>query len=481
MSGHGSAGRQRTAALSGTVRAEELVALLGTWRVGPGSLGVSLASAMGNLIESGRLAPESRLPAQRALATSLGIARGTVNSAYDILAGAGYVTCEVGRGTHVNNSVRRSAHGHVQASSVPPGTSGILDLSVQSLQAATGVRDAIARLGREVMDPYLETGGYFACGLPVLRSAVARMLTDDGIPTQPDQILITSGAQQGLAIAARALTRHGDAVLVEDPTYRGALSTFGSIGTRAVGYPFDPDLSGLSLQAAAGARLLYCQPAVHSPTGRLMSEAGRAELARIVQHHGLMTIEDCSSRDLLMDGDRPASGLTGLVDPDLLVTIGTFSKVLWGGLRIGWIRGSARTIGLLSEVKATIDLATSVVDQLLVVDLVSDIAGARARRRDQLRSTMEAAVDLLGTYCPSWTSSPPDGGTGLWVDTGYNSVELAIHALEIGIHVAAGPSFSLSGGHTTHMRLPLGHPASRVEPALSRLAGVLASNRYLLA
>jgi DNA-binding transcriptional MocR family regulator len=266
---------------------------------------------------------------------------------------------------------------------------------------------------------------------------------------------------------------HGDDVLVEDPTYRGALEAFSAAGARMLTIPMTDD--GLDVTHVTRTlrtrrpRLLYCQPIAHNPTGISMSAARRRDLAALIAHHGLLTIEDGSNAELMLDGGRDRPFLGSDHAGINVLSVGTTSKLFWGGLRIGWIRGEVPIITRLTEAKKAIDLATAVLDQLIAADLVLRADEAREERAASLRRQLLATEQLVAQRWPEWTWPRPTGGTGLWIDTGADAVALVERARRRGLRIVPGPAFSAYGAFRRSLRLPIWHPCEELEEALSRL------------
>lgn len=445
--------------------ATELSSMLGKWRSHDGTLSIGLAAAIAHLVESESLASGVRLPAQRALAAELEVARGTVTTAYEILAGGGYVTAEVGRGSTVSPA---NKHRLRSAETPGPGLAPVaVDLSIQSLPASESFIDSLAHLSPGSLRPYLHTDGHNAVGLTVLRNAIARQFTSAGTPTVPEQVMITAGAQQALWLSVFALSEAGDTVMVEDPTYRGILAALASVGRdlRVDARPW----SEFSLEA--GMRrppaLVYIQSSVHSPTGQMRSEEMLRRFADSANRHGPVVIEDRSAADLVYDPETQTSGLAGHIAPERLITIGTLSKLLWGGLRIGWIRSEPSMVARLADLKQTIDITTSVVDQVIAAEALIRAPGAAEDRRASLIEYAAATVRVVRDNRPDWNPLVPEGGSGLWVDIDSDAIEFAMSAQSRGVRIAAGPAFSVSHGFDTHIRLPIWHPEVQLAQVLS--------------
>ncbi len=447
--------------------ARELSDLLGPWRTSGGTLSIGLATAIAHLIDAERLSTGTRLPAQRALATELNLSRGTVTTAYEILSGGGYVTAEVGRGSTVSMNRRRlRQHRSAQAGGTTPIS---IDLSTQSLPAAPSLTKILDLVTPSALRPYLETDGHTAYGLPVTRAAIARHLTVAGSPTTMDEILVTAGAQQALWLTVFAMTEPGDTVVVEEPTYRGILAVLGGVqrGLRVEGYPAGP--ANLDAGSVSRAQVVYVQSSVHSPTGQVWTSEMLRHFATVVNSEGVLVIDDRSAADLVYDPDMQNTGLTGLIPPERLVTVGTMSKLFWGGLRIGWIRGHPHTIARMADLKQTMDVTTSIVDQFLTVEALDTANIAASQRRQLLVEHVESTIRVVREVCPGWEPATPSGGSGLWVDTGSDAIEYAMRAQARGVRIADGPSFSASHGFETHVRLPVWNATDDLRRALEAM------------
>ena len=447
--------------------AAQLSAMLDGWRSRDGTLSIALAAAIAHLVESEKLASGVRLPAQRSLAAELEIARGTVTTAYEILAGGGYVTAEVGRGSTVSPVNR---HRLRTVESFEAGASPVaVDLSTQSLSASDAFIDVLGLVGPSSLRAYLQTDGHHAHGLATLRNAVARYLTAQGTPTVAEQILVTGGAQQALWLTVFALTEQGDTVTVEDPTYRGILAVLAGIGRHLRVDPRPASDYRLERRTHPLPALVYVQSSVHSPSGQVRPDGMLRDLADSVNRHGLTVVEDRSTAELVFDLEMQTSGLAGLVAPERLITIGTLSKLLWGGLRIGWIRSDPSMVARMAEVKQMIDVTTSVIDQFLAAEALANMPAAIEERRRLLIAQAETTMRTVGETCPAWSPLPPEGGSGLWVDIHSDAIEYAMRAQSRGIRIAAGPAFSVSHGFETHIRLPISHQPGELRHALSLL------------
>lgn len=462
--------------MASTIEAHELSNLLGPWTTGAASLTDDLEECLVGLIDAGLVPAGATLPPQRSFARAIGVSRGTVVTTYEALEGRGYLLTRQGSGSVVRSDRSRL---HTQPGgrlfSFTAAPSGVLDLSSGALPASSVARAYLTSAGASELAPYLDTDGYFPSGLPVLRQAIADQLSRDGLRTTPQQVLVTAGAQQATWVAVTALVGDGSLVLVEEPSYRGALEACRDRGARLRGIPLvrggiDPDL----VRAATRARpdLLYCQTGIQNPTGRAMGSAARRELADVINTTGLLTVEDRCYSDLTVRGPVVLPSLASMVDPDRILTIGSTSKLFWGGLRIGWIRASEGRITALAEVLKAVHLGCSVGEQLAAAHLIPHTAEARRERRTMLSEALGRAESLVAGAFPDWTWDPIDGGSGLWVDTGVEASALAERARRAGIRMVAGPTFSPHGAQATMIRVPIWHEPSILEAGLDRLASL---------
>lgn len=301
-------------------------------------------------------------------------------------------------------------------------------------------------------------------GYGPLREWVAERLGHRGMAATPETVLITSGSEQALDLCARAFLDPGDTVCVESPTYAAALQTFDSLGARyaVVGQ----DESGMDVEAAArvlsqGCKLTYALPNFQNPSGRTMSLERRSKLAEAVRDSGAVLIEDDAYFDLRFEGDDlPA--LTSLA-PVRSLYLGTFSKIISPGLRVGFVHGPAQIIEKLVRLKQISDLHTGSLSQRLVYHYATtgDLGDHVDQLRAAYRSKRDAMLAALHETMPpgvSWTS--PTGGMFLWltVPEGIDSTELLQRAMERKILFVPGSGFSPDGGGQNAIRLNFASP-----------------------
>ncbi|MEV8532627.1 PLP-dependent aminotransferase family protein [Streptomyces sp. NPDC051211] len=438
----------------------------------------TLADAVRTLILDGRIALHVRLPAERELAEAVGASRATVTGAYDLLRESGYVRSRRGSGTWTELP---EGHRPVGAHALlgPGGdTEEGVDLAIAAMGAPDGsLTEALAwaapRLPEAARSP-----GYHPFGLPDLRAAVADRFTRRGLPTRPEQILVTAGAQQALALVLSLLCRAGDRVVTENPTYANALDAIrharlrtASIAVSDAGWDMEVAESTL-LQT--GPRLVYAIPDFQNPTGALMPEEQRLRLLAATRRTGSWLVVDETIADIALDvpPPPPLASLAPRGGADHVITIGSLSKTHWGGLRVGWIRATAKLIAEVTAVRVAADMTGSVLDQLVAMPLLAGLDAGMPARLAQLRSQRAALVEALQRHTPEWSWQLPPGGLSLWVDLGEPvSSALAERAEAAGVHIGRGARFGVDPGTFEHrLRIPYTLPPDRLDEGIRRLA-----------
>lgn len=346
------------------VRSEGLVrvlSFLGDWSRPGEPLYKSLAGAIEACVVRKEMIPGDRLPSERELAAGLGISRTTVLRAFLHLKESGIVVGRKGSGTRVAGApgAKVSLSRDVRAASrLAPGgqkaSSGTVDLSIIAPEAPTAFAQIIADQAAFL----LAERDYHPQGLPQLRMLIASRYDNAGLPTTPEQIIITTGAQQAISLVAAAELSRGDRVLIEDPTYHGAIDAYSLAGARLVGAPLGR--FGLSpsvtrhMVLSISPRLLHVTPNHQNPTGVVYTSDVRAELAEIADETGLTVLEDDTLSELWFDKEPPPP-LASWSRKDRVVTVGSFSKTLWAGLRVGWLRVPPREVGRYVTIKTAAD------------------------------------------------------------------------------------------------------------------------------
>jgi DNA-binding transcriptional MocR family regulator len=445
---------------------QSLEVALGMWSDGPGPLHRKLRDALRRAIDEGRLAFGERLPSERDLAVRLAVSRSTVVAAYDALRSAGLLESRQGSGTRV---ALRRAGGRAAMSSpftVSPVYRTLIDArdDVISLACATfpahpRVAEAAAEAIANDGDKLLSHTGYLPGGLPALREALADRHTALDTPTTPDQILVTTGAQQAVNLAAQLLVRPGDEVVVETPSFSGTIDIVRSQGARLCAVPVDDDgvdTHGVTRAVVHGnVAAIYLMPSFHNPTGALLAANRRRDLAELVAEHGAPLIEDNALENVPLDDDR-LPPIAAYAPPDApVLSAGSFSKSAWGGLRVGWLRGPVSLITRLAELKAMSDLGSPLFDQAIAARIVPHLDDMRADHRDILNRNLALVSEMLHELLPDWRWARPKGGPSLWIELpAGNASAYTQVALRFGVEVIPGDVMSPTGGDVRKLRLP---------------------------
>ncbi|HEX6470563.1 MAG TPA: PLP-dependent aminotransferase family protein [Streptosporangiaceae bacterium] len=434
-----------------------------------------LARAIRRLILDGGLALRVRLPAERDLAAALGVSRTTVTAAYDALRAESFIESRRGAGSWTALPRGRASRLSLAGGGAPFGT---VEPEIDLGSAAPGapdlfdeaVADAVARLPAYTAGP-----GYDPAGIDPLREAVAARYTERGLPTRPEQIVVTAGAQHALNLLIEELMSPGDPVLVESPTYPHALEALRRRGARlipvGVNAGWDVELIGTSMRQAA-VRFAYVNPDFHNPVGRLMDDGSRAALVAAAKRGGCHLVVDETFAELALDSDVVMPPPVAAHDTDgRVISVGSAAKVFWGGLRIGWIRTTAPMARRLATLRESLDLASPVLEQLIAGELLARIDEVRAERVALLRAGRAALVSALGELLPGWQFTVPLGGMSLWARLpGPVSTSLAGAAARLGVRVVPGPLFGVEGLLEDYLRLPYVQPPGVLRDAVGRLA-----------
>ncbi|HMA08674.1 MAG TPA: PLP-dependent aminotransferase family protein, partial [Ramlibacter sp.] len=444
--------------------------------------------------------------ASRSLAQSLGVNRMTVESAYDELEAEGLIFARLGSGTYV--LPRREL-------SVPPepgqprawplwqqlvgrdtGASGD---GAEALLRASGHPHPISFAGgqsdarlfpaedfRRVLQTVMRRDGIAAldygepAGHMPLRVTIAHILGSQGLQVRPENMLITAGSQQALTLVTQLLLKPGDCILVESPTYSGALDLFRALGFRVVGVPVDRQ--GMQVEALETLlqqhhpRLIYTIPNFHNPTGTCLSGARRHELIALAGRYNLPILEDDFVGDLRYEG-RTQPALKALDPGGNVIFISTFSKMLMPGLRVGFLAAEGPVFDGLVRLKHASDLATSsLVQRALEAYVTVGRYQAHLRRSCQeFRRRRDAMAAAIRSELPAGTRMDvPQGGLFLWLQlpNGLSADELLPPACDRGVNFAPGSGFfpEASGGRDWLRLNFAAQPSEAIEEGIQRLA-----------
>ena len=466
--------------------AQEIVTYLGIWSTGLGPLQQKLARQLADCIRKGTVHPGIRLPSERSLADALSISRTTVVAAYDALREGGWLESRRGSGTWVcKNSpavaaARDAARAGALAASPLFGLlahcddEDILDLAMGSPLPLRELPLNLFTLPTDEYAALVHDRLYYPLGLPTARQAVASYYSNAGLPTRPEQVLITNGAQHAIALCAALYLQRGDSVLVEDPAYFGALDAFRIAGARVS--PLPVEAGGMPIGVlrdriiATAARLVYLTPTFQNPTGSVMPIAARKEVARIASELAIPIIDDGALADLALDG--PAPPLIAASAPSApMLTIGSLSKLAWPGLRVGWVRAPEPIIERLARIKSSNDLGSPLLTQAIAVRLFGAIDQIRLLRQRQLKPRRDLMARLLRESLPDWKFRIPTGGLFFWVKLpAGDSREFAQVALRHGTLILPGPAMSAADQHAPYIRLPFLAEDKMLRAGVRRLA-----------
>ena len=449
-------------------------------RDGDVPLYAQVAAAIRERIQAGRLAGGTKLPATRELASRLRVNRATAVEAYRLLRDDGWVRSGVGSGTFVVPRGSDEAPSFAGESSFWSSRLEDLPRPEHERAPSSNPEDAIRLTSptadpaafplaefREVLDEIFRREGT-ACldygppdGYAPLREFLAGRLEGQGVHVDPSHVLLTNGSQQGLELIFRLLAPPGRTLLIEEPTYQVALRTARALrlSVRAIAM----DEEGLRIDALARvleetrAGMLYTMPVFQNPTGLNLSRDRRARLLAIASERGLPIVEDHFDADLDYRGDAPPPLLADGSPPNV-VLLGTFSKILFPGLRVGWIVVPEPLVGPLSEMKVCADLSGGLMTQMALHEFCKrgllDEHLARIRKRNGVRlAAMLSSLDAQMPAGARWTR--PTGGMclWLWLPKGLDADDLAAEAQRRGVAVSPGTAFHAHGGGWDGLRL----------------------------
>jgi DNA-binding transcriptional MocR family regulator len=433
-------------------------------------LAQQLFAALAARIETGLFPEASRLPTTREVAAALSVNRGSVQTAYRRLVEEGLATTRIGSGTVVRALTRLPRPFDPaelvsnRASAIPAAAPPLVSLPVVADFSRLTPDERFFPLDRFI-DTLTEAWSrrpdlwQYAppLGLEELRVEISRRLSESGIARSPDEILVTSGAQQGLDLL-RTFTDPGDAIAMESPTYTGALALARFAGVEIVPLPMTPEGPDVSPLRGRRAKLLYVMPERQNPTGVTATESTRREILEAAVDAGALVVED--------GYEEPESGETPLAArrPDRVVWLGTLSKDLVPGFRIGWLAAPRVVVERLALVKRTSDFQTPLPLQAAIASFLRAGADREARkaRAWEVEMRREAMAEALGRHLPevSWWGGEP-GSALFWVrlPDGVSGRSVAEAAAARGVAVAPGGDFDPEGKDRAALRLSV----SRVE------------------
>jgi len=450
-----------------------------------------IANSLRGRFERGDFHPGDHLPTTRDLARDLGVSRSTVVRAYEQLTREGWIEGRVGRGTLVSERTSPAAK--------RPNWDLLLTERVrsQSPEHADVLRmlsrtDLLSFAGGLPSPEFYPEEAFLQITSEVMRNQGARLLQwcpVDGYPPLRSWIaerlgcslycvLVLAGSTQGLHLVSQALVEPGDAVLVEAPTYAGALRSFRAAGARVLSVPCGSD--GIDLRQLEAtldhvrAKFLYIVPTYHNPTGSLLPLDKRRDLLALCAERGVPIVEDDAYASLRFDGPQVPT-LQSLDANGLVIYVSTFSKAVFPGLRVGWLAAPPEVTRRLSGLRNLIDLFTNSLSQATLYEFckrglldahLQHIRPIYGERRD-------AMAAALRRYCPALEFDVPHGGLFIWarLPRGVDSRRLLEAATEQGLGFMAGPLFYADRGGEDHIRLCFAcHPPDAIVTGIRKLA-----------
>lgn len=471
-------------------------------RGGERSVTQQIIDVITTAIADGELRPGDRLPATREVAEMVGVNHLTAVRAYRRMREQGQVSARVGAGTFVrdpravdaaadepewqryvlppaapsdHSRVTSRAHEEAVATGIVPFSVGYPPTrALPSELWARHTADALADLGPEA----LQYGPIE--GIPALREQIAAMYDET-----PADVMVVNGAMQGLSLAARALVRPGEAVAVESPTFMGTIEVLRQVGARIV--PIPVDAGGIDVDELAHVavredlRAVFIQSRLQNPTGADLAPDRAARLVELARRHAFFIVDDEVWAELRFAGTEPPC--LRHQDPAHVITLGSFSKTLGGGLRLGWIRASGGMVERLALAKHSDDLHSPTLTQHAAARLLAagDYAGHLERMREEYRRGRDLMLDALERHMApmaSWTR--PDGGSCVLVtlDAEVDDRTLVTEAERLGVSIVPGSALCAAAAPGTIMRLAYGYvEPDAIELGVRRLAQAVRSVR----
>ncbi len=461
----------------------------------------SVADQVESLIDEGTLPPGTRIPSLRQLSRQMSVSLTTVMEAYRVLEDRGIIEVRPQSGHFVRLDARTSPPEPARTQTcVTPGSLDTAEL-IQRMIKEASEPGLVVPLGAAVPNPaFLPTSrlntllaravrrdpvasqSYGSIpGRAELRVEIARRAVDAGCALSPDDIVVTTGAMEAIGFALRAVTRPGDTVAIETPTYQGFLLALESLHLKAVEIATCPR-DGVCISCLEEAiekrdvRAFLGVPTFGNPLGHNMPIPQRHELVAMLARHDVPMIEDDTYGDLVFDGPRPPT-VQSFDSEGRILLLSSFSKALAPGFRVGWIAPGRYRKDVL-RLKLSTSLATAAPTQMAIADYLA--AGGIDRHLRRLRRTFKDLVRRMiatvAEHFPEGTrASRPSGGYVLWVELpeGTDSFRIYREALAEGISLIPGPVFSATGRYRNCLRLNCAIPwTAAVEAAVARVGAL---------
>jgi DNA-binding transcriptional MocR family regulator len=448
-----------------------LASLLGSWSEhGTGSLTSRLSLALRSAILSGMVPPDSKLPPERRLASDLSVSRHTLSNALSRLRDDGLLESVQGSGTYVRGPrLPPAAAGPRMVERLLTPARGI-NLSVSAPPDPSDMPEI--NLDLNDLLNVSPSHGYEPLGLAVLREQVAARYSSQGLETTPDQIQITNGAFHAIDLALSTLLGQNPRIGVESPSFPGVFDLIDRHAATPVEILSDaqgPRPESLARACERGIDAVYFQPAVHNPTGRLTSNTRLRRLAAILDEFETPAIEDDTLAEVTY-GQRSTARLARTTRTSSVITIGSVSKLLWAGLRLGWMRTPAKLSPIAARVRIGSDLGTSVPSQLITAGVWEQLDDLAERAASRLSSRLSLADEWLTLKHPDWLWRSPQGGPSLWIELPVeDSQPFVTAAAGNGVLMAPGSAAMVGQGPSPHVRLCFDQPGHVLRAAFEIL------------
>jgi len=459
-----------------------------------------VAQELMDLMRGGTLRPGDRLPSVRALSDNRSVSPSTVLRAYEILEADGLIEARSRSGYYVAPRAKPTDAPSVSNPKSSSTRLAVSDLVFETLEASRNRKvvplgsafpspalfpwTKLARfLGSAArhMDPW-NTVQSLPPGSADLRRQIARRYLKHGMAIGIEEIIITAGALEALNLALQTVTRPGDTVAIEAPTFYGCLQAVERLGLHAVEIPTHPT-DGVDLAALDKAldkysiRACWLMTTLHHPTGAIVPDERKRELVKLLARHDVVLIEDDAYAELQFSA-APSLPAKAFDKRGLVLHCGSFSKCLAPGYRLGWV-AAGRFAGDVARRKIESSLATSLPVQLAIADTLAHggYDSHLARLRGQLGSQQAAALASLSRHFPAgYRLARPAGGYFLWIECAANVDSRDLHRLALGsgIGIAPGPIFSARQQFGNFIRINTGHPwTATMDKAIQRLGDLL--------
>lgn len=463
------------------------------------------------MIESGTLGPNEQLPSTRKLAELLDVHRTTIYRAYEELWAAGYIEATTGSYSRVRQrNLRKNQSGNDDNSLID--WSGLISENSKHLPDIHAIRRNIdskiidfAPLSpdsellpvedfRHCANQVLltEKASLLQYGSPLgynpLREYLANQMRQHGISTQTNEIMLTNGMQNGIELVFKALTNTGDCIITEIPTYKSALYLANYLGLKVTGIPMT--VEGLNLDILESElkkcrpKLIYTMPTFQNPTGLSTSQAHREKLLNLCEKHCIPLIEDGFEEEMKYFG-KAVLPIKSMDKNHVVIYLGTFSKVLFPGVRVGWIVAPSVLIEKMGSMKYVSELSGSPLLQAAVNQFCRqgfyELHKKRLHRvyRKRMQATLQACREFLSPEHVQW--SKPNGGYLLWFsvkNAKETEAEFLSRLTAAGVNVTPGNQFFPEEAQGIHFRLSIAHrKEDEIREGIQRIGKVIEDER----